>query len=195
MLSRVIAVAGVLGVAPVLLPVVLMNTKDGGPAFFKHRRVGKNGKNFNVYKIRTMVVDADDVLQDYLSGNREAAEQWSREQKLQNDPRVTGFGRFLRKTSIDELPQLINVIRGSMAIVGPRPVTADELLRYGRSGRHYLGLKPGITGLWQVSGRSETTYNRRVALDRYYAVHKSLRLDFYIIVKTVAVVFTQKGAF
>jgi lipopolysaccharide/colanic/teichoic acid biosynthesis glycosyltransferase len=142
-----------------------------------------------------MVPNADQVLRDLLESNPELRAEWVRDHKLRNDPRVTRLGRFLRRTSLDELPQLLNVLRGEMSLVGPRPVVREELLRYGRNVKTYLAAKPGITGLWQVTGRNDTDYRRRVVLDTYYVRNQNLLLDLYILAKTTAVVLGGNGAY
>jgi len=168
---------------------------DGGPAFFGHKRLGLNGKTFRCLKFRSMVVDAEDRLQALLASNPAAACEWARDQKLRKDPRITPLGAFLRKSSLDELPQLLNVLRGEMSIVGPRPIVESEIVRYGRSYRHYCRVRPGITGLWQVTGRNNVSYQRRVALDRLYVQSKSLPTDVKIILKTIPAVLVRDGSF
>ncbi|WP_339831327.1 undecaprenyl-phosphate galactose phosphotransferase WbaP [uncultured Parvibaculum sp.] len=167
---------------------------DGGPAFYGHRRVGEKGREFMCRKFRTMHVDSDAILKEILEKDPLRAAEWARDQKLRNDPRITPVGHFLRKTSLDELPQLINVIRGEMSLVGPRPVTYPEVLRYGEDAEYYLSAKPGITGLWQVSGRNDTTYLRRVQLDAWYVKNWSLWQDIAIMFKTLPAVLLRQGA-
>jgi lipopolysaccharide/colanic/teichoic acid biosynthesis glycosyltransferase len=150
---------------------------------------------FSCLKFRTMVPNADQVLRDLLENDPDLRAEWIRDHKLRNDPRVTRLGRFLRRTSLDELPQLLNVLRGEMSLVGPRPVVREELLRYGRNVGIYLAAKPGITGLWQVTGRNDTDYRRRVVLDTYYVRNQNLLLDLYILVKTTGVVLGGSGAY
>lgn len=181
--------------SPLMLLIVLLTRREGSPAIYKHRRVGRDGKPFGCLKFRTMIPNADQVLRELLESNPELKAEWVRDHKLRNDPRVTALGRFLRRTSLDELPQIWNVIRGEMSLVGPRPVVREELLRYGRNVRAYLTTRPGITGLWQVTGRNDTDYRRRVALDTYYARNKSLILDLYILLKTTRVVLAGRGAY
>lgn len=181
--------------SPLIIAIVICAYLSSGAPLFKHRRVGKHGKFFNCIKFRTMVPDADRVLQNLLSTNREAKEEWLRDHKLRNDPRVTRLGKFLRRTSLDELPQLWNVLRGEMSLVGPRPVVPDELRRYGNKVTTFLSATPGITGLWQISGRNDTDYRRRVALDVCYVRSRSLFLDVYILAKTLPIVFTRSGAY
>ena len=168
-----------------LMVALLLRLLEDGPVRFAQVRVGRDGELFECYKFRTMVVDAEKRLKRLLEEDPQAAREWHETQKLKNDPRVTRLGWFLRKTSLDELPQLINVLKGDMSIVGPRPVTPEELQRYGRSARHYLSVRPGLTGLWQVSGRSSTSYRRRVCMDRCYVSKLSLREDCRVILKTV----------
>lgn len=179
---------------PLLVGLFVWVRCDGGPALFKHERVGKDGRRFKVYKFRSMCLEGDKVLSALLERCPKARAEWAARQKLTDDPRVTPAGRFLRKSSLDELPQLINILRGEMSLVGPRPVTAEELDRYGSRRAEYLSCVPGVTGLWQVSGRSETTYARRVALDAMYARRKTMLLDAYILLKTGPAVLSQSGA-
>jgi Undecaprenyl-phosphate galactose phosphotransferase WbaP len=181
--------------SPVLLVVVGAMWREGGPVIYRHSRIGRGGIPFDCLKFRTMVPDSDRVLKEVLARDPAARREWARDRKLKDDPRITAVGRFLRKTSLDELPQLWNVFRGEMSLVGPRPVVSDELKKYGCKVRHYLTVTPGLTGLWQVKGRNNTTYRRRVALDTYYARHQSLWLDVYILLRTVWVVFGRDGAY
>lgn len=182
-----------------LLPVIVLLALaiivcDPGPAFFAHVRVGRNGQPFKCYKLRTMYRDAEERLALLLASHAGMRREWETAYKLNHDPRVTWLGDFLRRTSLDELPQLFNVLAGTMTLVGPRPIIADELKRYGRHASCYLQVKPGLTGLWQVTGRSEVSYRRRVATDRLYAHRKSLMLDFRILIATVPAVLTGRGA-
>ncbi len=181
--------------APVLLIIALLIWReDGQPILFAHYRVGRNGRLFRCLKFRTMLRDADQVLGRMLLADPGLRLEWERDQKLLRDPRVTRIGRVLRLTSLDELPQLLNIWRGEMNFVGPRPIVVQELQRYGAYKRHYLSVKPGVTGLWQVSGRNNTTYERRVELDRRYVEHRSVWLDAMIVVRTFKVVVTREGA-
>ena len=157
-------------------------------------RVGKGGHGFDCYKFRTMCVDAEQRLERMLAENPESRRQWETFQKLSSDPRITPIGRFLRKTSLDELPQLFNVLLGDMSLVGPRPISEAELVRYGESAKHYLICRPGITGLWQISGRNLLTYEDRVYLDALYARRRSLLVDIVIIFFTIRVVIGRDGA-
>lgn len=182
-----------------LSPLMLVVTffiwrRDGAPVLFAHYRVGHDGKLFRCMKFRTMLRNSEQVLSDLLRDDPKAHAEWAKDQKLSNDPRITPVGHFLRKSSLDELPQLLNVLRGEMSLVGPRPITVAELTRYGKVRWHYLSVRPGITGLWQVSGRNNTTYDERVALDRRYVEQRSLWLDIGILVKTVRVVVAREGA-
>ncbi len=191
----VLASVAIVVLSPLIVAIVICAYVSSGAPLFKHRRVGKDGKFFNCIKFRTMVPDADRVLQNLLSTNREAKEEWLRDHKLRNDPRVTRLGKFLRRTSLDELPQLWNVLRGEMSLVGPRPVVPDELRRYGNKVAIFLSATPGITGLWQISGRNDTDYKRRVALDVCYVRSRSLILDVYILIKTLPAVLARSGAY
>ncbi len=197
--KRVLDVVGSIVLALVFLPVMLVVVvalkRDGTPAIFSHTRVGKGGVPFKVHKFRSMLPNADEILKELLANNPDMRAEWARDHKLKQDPRITTVGRFLRKTSLDELPQLWNVLRGEMSLVGPRPVVADELVRYGRAARYYLVTKPGITGLWQVTGRNDTDYRRRIALDRHYAQTASLLTDAIVLFKTVGVILFRRGAY
>lgn len=181
--------------SPVLLLLALLIRRDGGPALFAHPRIGKQGRVFNCYKFRTMVVDAEQQLEQLLQKRPELRHQWQRERKLRHDPRVSPIGRLLRRTSLDELPQLINVVRGEMSLVGPRPVVRAELPRYGDEVGYYLMVRPGMTGLWQVSGRNDVDYDTRVYLDTWYVKNWSLWHDLVILIKTVRVVLSRSGAY
>lgn len=187
----------VLASAPLVLPLVgvlwLVVRRDGGPGFYAHRRVGAGGRAFLCWKLRSMCVDAEARLADLLARDPTAAREWARDCKLKNDPRITRFGRFLRRSSLDELPQLLNVFRGEMSLVGPRPVTEEELARYGVAARHVLSCRPGLTGLWQVSGRNGMAYADRVRLDCAYARRHDLWLDLRILLRTVLVVLRRTG--
>lgn len=185
----------------VLLPFfavccLLIKAISPGPAFYGHERIGRNGKKFKAWKFRTMVVNADKILDQYLEENEELRAEWEATQKLQSDPRIIrGVGHILRKTSLDELPQLWNVLRGEMSLVGPRPIVTDEIRKYGGVYSLYLRVTPGITGLWQISGRNLTTYEERVTLDAYYVRNWSPWLDLFILGRTVKTVLLREGAF
>lgn len=166
---------------------------SGWPVFFSHTRVGSGGKPFKCLKFRSMMVGAEDFLQHFLATNAEARAEWERDHKLTDDPRVTRIGKFMRATSLDELPQLLNVLRGEMSLVGPRPVTQAELAKYGEASASYTALRPGITGMWQVYGRNDISYAQRIALDERYAREHSLILDIKILFKTVFAVLGRTG--
>ncbi len=182
---------------PILLPIIavlyVLVRSSGGPGFFGHKRVGKNGRTFRCWKLRTMVPDAEAKLEALLSSDAAARAEWERDRKLRCDPRITKLGDFLRKTSLDELPQIFNVVKGEMSLVGPRPVTEDEIEKYGVHKRTYLAMRPGISGLWQVSGRNDISYSERVSLDRSYFRNASLTLDISILLKTINVVLRKTG--
>jgi lipopolysaccharide/colanic/teichoic acid biosynthesis glycosyltransferase len=179
---------------PLMVALAWLIRRDGGPATFAHYRVGCGGRVFLCLKFRTMRADAERALQDVLERSPQLRAVWLRAQKLGDDPRVTRFGKWLRRSSLDELPQLFNVLRGEMALVGPRPITVPELRRYGRARWDYLSVVPGMTGLWQVSGRDGTGYERRVQLDELYVKHRSGWLDCRNLARTVLVVFRREGA-
>ena len=180
--------------APVLLIVALLVAREGKPVFFYQTRVGRNGEGFRCYKFRSMVPDAERVLSDLLARDPAARAEWMCGQKLQKDPRITRLGRILRKTSIDELPQLWNVLKGDMSLVGPRPILPSQIVHYGRSAKWYLAMRPGITGLWQVTARGDGDFERRVRLDCAYARNYRFADDFRILFKTVRVVLSGRGA-
>lgn len=195
--KRIVDMGLALLLLPVLVPVIAtlwaMTRTDGGPGFFGHRRIGKNGKVFRCWKIRTMVPNAEERLVAYLANNPAAAEEWARDHKLTDDPRITKIGRFLRETSLDELPQIWNVLMGEMSFVGPRPVVRAEMKKYGHGRTAYLTMKPGITGLWQVSGRNDVSYDERVAMDIEYLQTVSLKTDLQLIAKTAGSVMNRTG--
>jgi exopolysaccharide production protein ExoY len=197
--KRVLDVVGavLLGMvfSPLIIAIVVLMLLGGNSVLYRHRRVGRGGQTFSCVKFRTMIPNADQVLRGLLENDPELRAEWIRDRKLRRDPRVTRLGHFLRRTSLDELPQLLNVLRGEMSLVGPRPVVREELLRYGRSVGIYLSAKPGITGLWQVTGRNNSSYRRRVALDTYYVRNQNVLLDLYILTKTTGVVLRGNGAY
>lgn len=181
--------------APVFLFLALLMTTDGGAMLFAHRRIGRYGIGFNCWKLRTMVVGAEECLTDYLYYNPEAMAEWKRDHKLEVDPRITPIGRFLRRTSLDELPQMWNVLVGDMSLVGPRPVTEREMReRYGQYAGVVMSVKPGITGAWQVSGRNDVDYEHRILLDAHYVRSRRLITDIGILFKTISVVIARNGA-
>lgn len=194
-LDLVIGIIALVVFAPLLIALaILIYVSNPGPIFFVQQRIGRNGQNFACFKFRTMVVDAQARLSRLLEEDPAARLEWERDHKLRNDPRITPLGRFLRKSSFDELPQFFNLINGTMSVVGPRPIVVAEITRYGRWFGDYCRVKPGITGLWQVSGRSDTTYRRRVALDVAYSRNRSLGLNLKIMVMTVPAVLAARGS-
>jgi exopolysaccharide production protein ExoY len=196
MIDIVLAIGGIVLLAPLLFVCVLLTWMSSrGPVIFRHKRVGFGGKEFNCLKFRTMVADAPERLCQHLESDPAAASEWAATQKLRNDPRVTIVGALLRKSSLDELPQLFNVLKGEMSIVGPRPVTEEELIKYGTSVGAYVACRPGITGLWQVSGRSGTSYEERVECDTFYARKWSLYLDVKILIVTIPTVLSSNDAY
>ncbi len=192
----VVTLCGLVVVLPIgLIIAALIYIDNPGPVLFAHRRVGKHGKEFPCYKFRSMIVGAEDVLKNYLANNPEAREEWERDFKLKDDPRITKIGHFLRKTSLDELPQLLNVLKGEMSLVGPRPIIKKEIEKYGSYINDFFLVPPGITGVWQVSGRSDTTYEERVQMDSWYVHNWSVWIDIVYLVRTVGVVLMRKGAY
>jgi undecaprenyl-phosphate galactose phosphotransferase len=181
--------------APALVVLGAAVSASRGPILYSQKRIGRDGRAFKCYKFRSMVPDADAVLRELLAKDPQARADWERDFKLKNDPRVTRIGAFLRKTSLDELPQLFNVLKGDMSLVGPRPVVRDEIGRYGKAASLYLSVRPGMTGLWQVSGRNDIRYRRRVAMDAYYVRSWTLWLDIAILLMTVRVVLMRRGAY
>lgn len=177
------------------LIAIAIKATSKGPVFYGHWRHGRDGNVFRALKFRTMVADADRVLADYLVSHTEYAPEWERNHKLKHDPRITKVGRWLRRSSLDELPQLINVLSGQMSLVGPRPIVKQEIPKYGRGYELYMQVLPGLTGLWQVSGRNNTTYEERVAYDEHYVHNWSVWLDLYILARTIKVVITAEGAY
>lgn len=191
----VVATAALIVLAPLILVVaVLIRLQDGGKAMFAHSRYGLNGRTFQCYKLRSMSEDAGERLEKLLASDPDIRREWQNTQKLKNDPRITPLGKFLRKSSIDELPQLWNVIKGDMSIVGPRPIVKNEIQKYGDSYRFYTAVRPGLTGLWQVEGRTETTYQERVEMDVKYVQTRSFWKDVWIVLKTVPAVIASRGA-
>jgi exopolysaccharide production protein ExoY len=192
----ILAVSGIILLAPLLIICFVATVATSpGPALFRHRRVGFKGKYFDCLKFRTMVTDAPERLRRLLESDPLAAAEWTGNCKLRYDPRVTAIGAILRKSSLDELPQLFNVLKGDMSIVGPRPVTEEELVRYSGAISAYIACRPGITGLWQVSGRSTTTYSKRIACDTFYARKWSLALDAKILIATIPALLLSDSAY
>jgi Sugar transferases involved in lipopolysaccharide synthesis len=195
LLNRLSAALLLVALAPLMLCIAWrIWREDGAPVLFAHWRVGQRGHLFRCLKFRSMVRRADLVLTELLAKDPKAREEWARDHKLRDDPRIMRVGHFLRRTSLDELPQLLNVLRGEMNLVGPRPVVVQEVPRYGEHKRHYLSVKPGMTGLWQVSGRNNLSYAQRVALDARYVETRSMRSDLRILLRTVSVLVTRDGA-
>lgn len=178
-----------------LLLALAIRLDSPGPVFYRQRRIGREGREVRIFKFRTMVSNADAVLEEMLAHNLDLKKEWECDHKLKHDPRITRVGRFLRKVSLDELPQLINVVTGDMSLVGPRPIVASEVHKYGPVYEEYCMVRPGITGLWQISGRNNTTYAERVAYDHYYINNWSVWMDLWILAKTVPVVITGYGAY
>lgn len=198
-LIRLFDIVGAIGVLVLAFPVMVLVAlavvlTSRGPVLFAHRRVGRGGNRFACLKFRTMVVDADAQLQALLTRDAAARDEWQRSQKLRHDPRVTSIGRFLRRTSLDELPQVFNVLRGDMSLVGPRPIVEAEIPRYGRHFAVYCRVRPGVTGLWQVQRHAGTSYRRRVAFDVSFARARSVRLYVLILLRTVPAVLIGRGA-
>jgi exopolysaccharide production protein ExoY len=194
-LNALVALGALIFLAPLMIIVALaVFLQDGGPIVFAHRRIGKDGQAFPCLKFRSMAVDAERRLAELLASDPAARAEWAASHKLKADPRVTPLGDFLRRSSLDELPQLFNVLRGEMSLVGPRPVVHAESAHYGHWFESYCSVRPGITGLWQVSGRSDVSYRQRVALDVLYVRRKCLAMDFGILVQTVPAVFLRRGS-
>ncbi|MDZ7640158.1 MAG: sugar transferase [Bryobacterales bacterium] len=191
--SALVLIVVALPFAIVIAIAILL--ESGGPVLFRQVRIGQGNRRFSLWKFRSMAVDSEKLLETYLSEHPGSREEWNATHKLKDDPRVTRVGRFLRRRSLDELPQLWNVLRGDMSLIGPRPIVEDEVPKFGRAFALYLKVKPGLTGLWQVSGRSDTSYRRRVELDSQYIRCWSLWLDLRVIWKTVGVVLRAHGAY
>ena len=199
-LKRIIDILAIFICLPVLLPVflilsLLVKLTSRGPVFYGHKRVGKDGKEIKCWKFRSMCINSQEILEKILKEDPVRRAEWEKDRKFQDDPRVTAFGKFLRRTSLDELPQLINILLGDMSLVGPRPVTEPELVKYGKYKDYVLSVVPGLTGMWQVSGRSDTGYEERISFDTYYIQNWSIWLDIWILIKTVWVVLNGKGAY
>lgn len=193
-------IAGLVGTI-LLIPITIciyiakkILKEDNGPIFYDHLRIGKDGKHFKLYKYRSMIVGADEILKEYLAENEEARIEFEKNQKLKNDPRITKLGNFLRKTSLDEFPQFINILKGDMSLVGPRPIVDREVELFGDKMKTVHSVRPGLTGYWAANGRSDTTYEQRVEMEAYYAENFSLLLDIKIILKTIKSVIKKEGA-
>lgn len=198
-IKRIFDIIGSLSILIILSPVLIYICKkvkeDGGPAIYGHERIGKGGVSFKCLKFRSMVINSKEVLAELLDRDEDAKKEWDSTFKLKNDPRITPIGQFLRRTSLDELPQLFNVLKGEMSLVGPRPIITAELERYNDEVDYYLLSKPGMTGLWQVSGRSDVDYETRVYLDAWYVKNWSMWNDIAILFKTINVVLKKDGAY
>jgi Undecaprenyl-phosphate galactose phosphotransferase WbaP len=199
-IKRVIDICLVLIALPILIILflflaVLIRIDTPGPIFYSQKRVGKDGEVFTIWKFRTMVVNAEQVLKEHLQNHATLQTEWQNNQKIKNDPRVTAIGKILRRFSLDELPQFINIFHGEMSLVGPRPIVQEEITLYGDNFHIYTKVKPGLTGLWQVSGRNDLTYHQRVNLDEYYVRNWSIWMDIYIIATTIGAALTGKGAY
>jgi Undecaprenyl-phosphate galactose phosphotransferase WbaP len=199
-LSRIFDITLILIAAPYILLfflvislAILLDSKGG--VFYRQTRIGKGGRRFQAHKFRTMVMNADQILQQYLDESPELKAEWLATHKLKRDPRVTRVGAILRKLSLDELPQVWNILVGEMSLIGPRPIVDAEIEKYGKCFELYIQARPGLTGLWQVSGRSDTSYQYRVQLDEYYLLNRSIKMDIIILFKTVYVVVGRKGAY
>lgn len=183
---------GLVLLSPVFLILAICIKIDSkGPVIFAHKRIGKNGKEFNMYKFRSMYENAEEMIENF---NEEQKREWQENFKLENDPRITKVGKFLRKTSLDELPQIVNIIKGDLSIVGPRPIVDEELEKYGENKEKFLSITPGLTGYWQANGRSNTTYEERMQMELYYIDNQSLWLDIKIFFKTIVSVIKKEGA-
>lgn len=199
-IKRFIDLCIIIFTLPLTIPLIiilsiLVKCTSRGPIFYGHERVGKNGKKFKAWKFRSMCVDSDKKLKEILENDPVRRMEWEKERKFTDDPRVTKFGAFLRRSSLDELPQLFNIISGQMSFVGPRPVTESELKKYGKYAEYVFSVQPGLSGMWQISGRSDTGYEERITLDTYYIQNWSIWLDLWILIKTIWVVLKGKGAY
>lgn len=194
--DTLLAFVGILILSPMILMVAgVLLVLQGRPIFIFHKRIGKNGNLFDCIKFRTMVRNADQALEQHLAANAEAREEWETTRKLKNDPRITAFGALLRSSSIDEIPQLLNILRGEMSLVGPRPITSPEAKMYGVNYTDYIRVRPGLTGLWQISGRNEIGYQDRVELDCRYVAEQNFVGDVLIILKTIPAVLARRGSY
>lgn len=191
-LDVVLASVGLILLSPIfLLLAIFIKIDSEGPVFFAHTRIGKNGKKFKMYKFRTMYQNAEEMIQNFTP---EQKKEWKENYKLKVDPRITKIGKFLRQTSLDELPQVMNIIKGDLSIIGPRPVIDDELEKYGENKEKFLSVTPGLTGYWQANGRSAITYEQRMKMELYYIDHMSPKLDIQVFFKTITSVLKKEGA-
>lgn len=196
MIDIVGSLFGILALIPLTIGIYIANiiVGDKGPVFYTHKRIGKNGKKFKMYKFRTMCIDSDEKLKELLETDEDAKQEWEEHRKLRNDPRITKVGNILRKTSLDEFPQFINVLKGEMSLVGPRAVVDDEIEKFGFLKNKVLSVKPGITGYWAANGRSNTSYEERVRMEAKYVDCFSILMDIKILFKTVSSVLKKEGA-
>lgn len=190
------AILGIILLMPITICIYIAKIilRDKGPIMYTHNRIGKDGKIFRMYKFRSMVEGADEILEEYLEKNEDAKKEYQMNKKLKEDPRITKIGKFIRKTSIDEFPQFINVLKGEMSLVGPRPYLEREINDIGDYYPYIVAVKPGITGLWQVSGRNDVSFNQRLELDKEYLEKRGIIMDSKILIKTVLKVFNKEGA-
>ena len=187
-----LSLIGLIVLSPIFLVIAIFIKKESdGPVFFKHKRIGKNGKEIYIYKFRSMVTNAEELIKKFTP---EQMKEFKENFKLENDPRITKIGKFLRKTSLDELPQLINILKGELSIIGPRPVIKEELEKYGNNKEKFLSVMPGLTGYWAANGRSDTTYEQRMMMELYYVDNMSFKLDVKIFFKTAISVLKKEGA-
>lgn len=195
-LDLLVATIALIALAPLLvLTALAVAMERKGPVLFAHRRIGREGRQFEVFKFRSMAIEGDSILQAHLAADPAARAEWEADHKLRNDPRITPLGKLMRSSSLDELPQLFNVLRGDMSIVGPRPIVTGEVSRYGELFAAYCSVRPGITGVWQVSGRNDISYQRRVEMDALYARRKSVLLDLRIMLATIPAVLMRRGSY
>lgn len=188
-----LSLIGLIVLSPLfLLIAILIKKESNGPVFFKHKRIGKNGKEIYLYKFRSMVPNAEELIKVFTP---KQMKEFKENFKLENDPRVTRIGKFLRKTSLDELPQLINILKGELSIIGPRPVVKEELEKYGNNKKKFLSVTPGLTGYWAANGRSDITYQQRMTMELYYVDNRSFKLDLKIFIKTIISVLRKEGAY
>ncbi len=191
-LDFTLSLLGLIVLSPVFLIIsILIKKESEGPVFFKHKRIGKNGKEIYLYKFRSMVPNAEELIKKFTP---EQMKEFKENFKLENDPRITKVGKWLRKTSLDELPQLINILKGELSIIGPRPVIAEELEKYGNNKEKFLSVTPGLTGYWAANGRSNTTYEQRMQMELYYVDNISFKMDLKIFIKTILSVIKKEGA-
>lgn len=192
LIDIVVSFLGIVILSPVFLIIsILIKKESDGPVFFKHKRIGKNGKEIEIYKFRSMVPNAEDLIKKFTP---EQMKEFKENFKLENDPRITKIGKFLRKTSLDELPQLFNILKGDLSIIGPRPVIKDELEKYRNNKDKFLSVTPGLTGYWAANGRSDTTYEQRMVMELYYVDNISFKLDLKVFFKTIISVVKKEGA-